>query len=120
GGLLLACSGRQKQGQAEHKTHNPDHLDRFPAPATDVEKFFCLTAMSMNALAARLSDLSLRNTSARSRRICASASVIATRALARISSSIFERAINPTPTSAATKRFSSSLESSSIASFGFK
>jgi hypothetical protein len=34
--------------------------------------------------------------------------------------SIFERAMNPTPTSAATKRFSSSLESSSMASFGFK
>jgi hypothetical protein len=33
---------------------------------------------------------------------------------------MFERAMNPTPTSAATKRFSSSLESSSIASLGFK
>src|SRR5208282_4462853 len=120
GGLFLGCGSRNEQHQEEYEPGHPAHLDRFPAPAVDVEKFFCFTAISMKALAARLSDLSLRKTIARSRRICASASVIATSALARMSSSILERAIKPTPTSAATKRFSSSLESSSMARFGFR
>src|SRR5450631_132186 len=79
----------------------------------------CFTAMSMKARAARLRALSLRKTSARSRRTCASAIAIATRTLARTSSSTLDRAMNPTPTSAATKRFSSSLESSSMVKFGF-
>src|SRR5208282_4151074 len=118
GGLPLACGSRQEQAQEDRNRPAPLHFDRFPAPAA--EKFFCLTAISMKALAARLSALSLRNTMARSRRICASASVIRTRTLARMSSSILERAMNPTPTSAATKRFSSSLESSSMARFGFR
>src|SRR5260370_37502669 len=118
GGPLLCCGRRKKQRREEDEKHNPVHLERFPAPAA--EKFFCLTAMSMKALAARLSDLSLRNTIARPRLTCASANVIATRALARISSSIFDRAIKPTPTSSATKRFSSSLESSSMAKLGFR
>src|SRR5882724_9170482 len=80
----------------------------------------CFTAMSMKARAARLSALSLRNTSARSRRTCASAMGMAASALARTSSSTLERAMNPMPTSAATKRFNSSLESSSIEMFGFR
>jgi len=46
------------------------HFDRFPGAM--VEKFFCFTAISMKALAARLCDLSLRKTMARSRRIWAS------------------------------------------------
>src|SRR5579864_8829377 len=78
----------------------------------------CFTAMSMNASAARLSALSLRNTRAKSRRTCTSAIGTADSTRARTSSSTFERAMNPTPTSAATNRFSNSLESSSIVKFG--
>src|ERR1700722_13158004 len=103
GGLLLSWRHGQKQRQDGDElgiAREPLHLARFPTPAA--EKFFCFTAISMKALAARLSDLSLRNTMARSRRICASAKLTATSALARMSSSILERAMNPTPTSAAT------------------
>src|SRR5579863_663798 len=78
-----------------------------------------LTAISIKARAARLSDLSLRNTSARSRRMVASEIGTVVNALARTSSSTLERAMKPMPASAATKRFSSSLESSSIMYRGF-
>ena len=43
-------------------------FDRLVATGAD-GKFFCFSAMSINARAARLNDLSLRTTSARSRRI---------------------------------------------------
>src|SRR5207245_1667460 len=84
-------------------------------PLTAVSAVLILTAISIKARAARLKALSLRKTRARSRRICASARGIAARTLAFTSSWTFEREINPIPTSAATKRFSSSLESSSMA-----
>src|SRR5580698_357729 len=79
----------------------------------------CFTAISMNARAARLRALSLRNTNARSRRTWPSAIAMTASTLARTSSSTLERAIKPIPTSAATKRFNSSLESSSMEKFGF-
>src|ERR1700747_3689846 len=68
-----------------------------------------LTAVSMKTKAARLRALSLRNTRARSRRMWGSEMGMIASVLARTSSATFERAMKPTPTSAATKRFSNSL-----------
>ena len=83
--------------------------------------FLIFTAISINASAALLRALSLRKTSARSRRMCVSAN---RNGYQNIGPYIFLHVGTgneaDTPTSAATKRFSSSLESSSMAHTRFK
>src|SRR3984893_9119927 len=101
------CTGDGHRGTAQ----------RFEAATGSTVLIF--TVVSMKARAARLRALSLRKTRAKSRRIWASAMVTATSTLACTSSCTLEQAMKHTPTSAATKRLSNSLESSSMAYCGF-
>src|SRR5436305_3677832 len=110
-GWRLGLSGKRYRTDDQENADSKSHYALDGAAAWAVR---CFTAISMNASAARLRALSLRNTKARSRRICASEIGMAANTPACTSSATCDSAMNPTPTSAATKRLSSSLESSSI------